>query len=708
MKRRVLLNIDRRSFYIALLLLFFFTVAVLPMLAAVVNGARQYPATRIEHALLQGIEADKQFAAQQVAALSALPSLRQAIAESNQLEAASILSDEAVARGLNSAVAVNAAGVAVARFPFVSNRGDVVAQTTPWGRAAAEGKATVQIGVGRSFPLIITAAQPLFAETNVVTGAIYGGFLLNDGYAQRLHDKYLSTKPNVRLVIYSEEVGVVGTTFTDPDTKSLLSTNFNSGTDFVQQGLSRHLVRIGSKEYTVRNITFHDADQKLIGGMLVLIPRDQTYQRIAIALILTVLFLVCFLHVRGKPLHSMSVTRWLLVLGVAAVSYSVAMVFYRAYLPQQVVDITQPDQTIYNSVLGFAPNSEVIDGSSTKQIAVRLASGGEPINAVQIALSFNPKVISVQDISISNSLCQKDLMTEKAINNSLGTVTFGCGLPTPGFGYGIGTVADLVVKAVGRGESAIVFDEVNTRVLANDGLGTDVLRTTAPAHIRVVDAESLLSGAVANPAATEDGAPAAPAVFSQSHPNSALWVANRSLTFNWPRVAGVEYLYALDQSPTSSVAAATVINSSTFEVTVDSDGVYYFHLFARKNGKVSLPSVYKVQVDTVAPNAPEILASETSIAAGATVRFKFSSQDATSGLQEKFYSKVYLDGKEEGIRLPAGNEPSVVFPHSGRYVVEVRAFDNAGNFSDASTTITVRADSFIRRVLDFFSAVFRS
>jgi hypothetical protein len=77
-------------------------------------------------------------------------------------------------------------------------------------------------------------------------------------------------------------------------------------------------------------------------------------------------------------------------------------------------------------------------------------------------------------------------------------------------------------------------------------------------------------------------------------------------------------------------------------------------------------------------------ASQTSVRAGDIVRFEFTAHDSMSGMQRNFYVDL-----GNHLFLPVGSTLYVPFDEEGSHTVVVRAYDNAGNYTERTVTILV-------------------
>ena len=142
-------------------------------------------------------------------------------------------------------------------------------------------------------------------------------------------------------------------------------------------------------------------------------------------------------------------------------------------------------------------------------------------------------------------------------------------------------------------------------------------------------------------------------------------------------------LYNKENPSTKDKIFSTVRND--FNTTVSEDGIYDFYLQAEDaNGKRGPISSFTIMVDSIPPSPPEIKASSKTVKKGDIVRLDFTSKDALSGLQSRFYVKI-----NEGVFLPTQPPFYIPFLESGEYPIVIRVFDKANNFSDSSIVIRV-------------------
>lgn len=104
-------------------------------------------------------------------------------------------------------------------------------------------------------------------------------------------------------------------------------------------------------------------------------------------------------------------------------------------------------------------------------LKIKLNSDGITINAAKASISFPKGLASVQSVSKLGSIFQL-WPEEPSFSNSNGTISFGGGVPAPGFnGMDTVIVVNFKVKTAGNANINIT----DGQILAADGRGTDIL-----------------------------------------------------------------------------------------------------------------------------------------------------------------------------------------------------------------------------------------
>lgn len=368
---------------------------------------------------------------------------------------------------------------------------------------------------------------------------------------------------------------------------------------------------------------------------------------------------------------------------------------YAAILPAFLVPVWVDAATI-----SVGSGSSQIAVGSTVVAYVQVDSEGIAINNAEGTLTFPSDIFDVVSVSQSPSIFTLWIQSP---SYSSGGVSFNGGLPAPGYTGSNGRLFSVTLRAKAAGVAALSVG--GGAVRANDGLGTDVLRTSNAAVITV--AEPTPAPAAPTPAATPDAeAPKAVAgsiaITSTTHPDEDAWYSASEASLLWKVPAGadaVQTLVGKIKGATPSVIYRPAIAQKT--TTTLEDGVWYFNLRGHTTAGWGPISSYKIQVDTTAP-----VLSEASVTYDPQVRefaVRADAQDALSGVKKL---ELVVDGET----LPGFENSSdvrqVAFDaEPGAHTAVLKVTDAAGNTAEsrvfefiapARTDIVAKALTFLR------------
>jgi len=587
-------------------------------------------------------------------------------------EAETKVIEEKRIRNLSAVIVVCPNGLTLSRrIPGQSSSGDYALLTTDYGRATGQGKSVAVIGEPNTFPIAVVGTYPIF-ENGQFLGAVFAGNRLDDDFTDRFKAKYLAK--NIELVFYSKKDGVTGHNTSDKETDEIIHAYFSYGSDWVQEGRNNELVIVKTEKsnnfYYLKNLQFSGLENKQPGGVVVFVGYNFYLMALFLAGLLSVIyyFISMVLHNRYKldwaPIHLIT----------AILIFSYGLIIFEYGLGKSSVVLYQPSQTIYNSTLHITPEAGVIDLSHSQKIDVQLSSGGEPINTIYLKIDYDAEEVLVEDILLVQSVCHPDLIFENEIDNDAGYVRFGCSIPNPGFFGRDGGIVSLMIRPLGTGSIGFTFGP-ETRVLANDGVGTDVLRTTTGAGYRVLDYRLVnLSNQIDQVL-----------LFSPSHPNSMRWYNKEILFMYWPQISGVRYFYSIDKNPDGEALLSQELSSNYLSALLEGDGEYYVHVQAQKSdGSYTNTGHYPIRLDFTPPEKPIVKASHSQLKIGEILRLSIETTDSMSGLQRAYYYRV-----DDSILLPTGENINIYFIDPGEHNVMVRVFDKAGNYSDTILRVKV-------------------
>jgi len=623
----------------------------------------------------KSLNQELKYVAEQTKQIAESGIINQYIEKRDTLNILSLLNDEKKNRDIGIILTTDKEGVVLARTEDVGVQGDNIFQTTFWGRALHKGIEVASIEKGRLLPLVMVTGQ-LIKKDKETIGSLFSGYSFNDEYAAKFKGRYLNE--GTHLVFYTKEEGIVGSTFQNQKTIQLLNAYFGIGSDLIIENLFELTkeVKIDGKYYFVKNIIFNGIEESP-GGVLIFCQSSHIFQSLSFGTIVLLIFLLLEILIYTfspkdfitRKKHNTILMISSLIIFLIATSLS----FYK--LDRDTINLKKPPYIIYNSVIKFEPETDVSNRLFEKQIAIKVSTGGEAINAVEAVVNYDPEAAEVLDIITTNSFCRQDLFIKKTIDNENGVVNIACVLPNPGFLEPNGIVAELLIQPLKSGQLSLYFGD-ETKVLANDGLGTNVLRLAIDGSYNILSYDDQQN--IEEPFT----------IFSYTHPNSARWYKRKNVHFSWSGIKGTIYRYALNNIPDFIPGEENITSENSLSFDVDKDGVYYFHLLPEKDSNTGAIVHYKIMIDSTPPLSPIIKASDKIIEPGGMIRFDFTAEDELSGTQKGFYVKF-----DEGIFLPVAPPLYMPFLNVGKYFVIIRVFDKAGNFNDAMVEINVQVEN---------------
>ena len=134
------------------------------------------------------------------------------------------------------------------------------------------------------------------------------------------------------------------------------------------------------------------------------------------------------------------------------------------YLYYNFANLQQPPAKVFLEI------PKILETNQEISVPLKLSSS-ETMNAAEFFFSFPTDLVEVVSIDTIYSLW---VTGSPKFDNITGTLSFEGGLPTPGFSGDNGLIATVVFRTKNAGSGEITIDTEKSRVLANDGLGTNI------------------------------------------------------------------------------------------------------------------------------------------------------------------------------------------------------------------------------------------
>ena len=327
------------------------------------------------------------------------------------------------------------------------------------------------------------------------------------------------------------------------------------------------------------------------------------------------------------------------------------------------------------ATISIGPSAGTFTVGSTFDSSIFINTQGESVNAVDIFLYFPPDKLQVVSPSAGQSVVGIWTSPLK-YDNQNGSVRFQGGIPG-GLNVGQGLISTITFR-VRRVGTAIVKLSENSKILLNDGKGTDVLSNV----------QNGIYSLIFPP-------PAGPIVTSLTHSDQLKWYNNPSVILLWASDVPVDgYSYVLSDEPL--VAPDDISDGTKTSVSYKnlSSGTHYFHIKSLRDGIWGGVTHFAVNIDV---NPPAEFSVEVSPATWTTSRqmvISFTTTDSDSGISYYEYAVIPTDypsvsGSEPRPFFTEVESPQTLNLDLGSYDIVVKAYDNAGNFRDSTVKVRV-------------------
>ena len=325
--------------------------------------------------------------------------------------------------------------------------------------------------------------------------------------------------------------------------------------------------------------------------------------------------------------------------------------------------------------LFLSPSSGTFHVGSTFDISVLLNTGGNNINALRVDLRFNPKKLQVASPTAGRSFISV-WISQPTYSNVTGKLTFQGGTPSPGINTSSGLVSTITFRAIAPGPTTISILDTS-KVLLDDGRGTDVLSWMGRGIYEITLPP-----------------PEGPKVFSPTHPDQNKWYKNNNPSLKWEKEEWVaDFSYVIDKDFGNAPDNVSEGSGNSISYADLEDGLWYFHIKAKKGNVWGGVSHYILRIDTTPPAVFKIECEPclASIISTTQPIISFMTTDALSGIDHYEIKSIDLNEIGEG---ETEFFVEVVSPYrlsldAGAHKVVVKAYDKAGNWRDSTEMLQV-------------------
>lgn len=251
--------------------------------------------------------------------------------------------------------------------------------------------------------------------------------------------------------------------------------------------------------------------------------------------------------------------------------------------------------------LFISPSSGSYSAGKTLTVSIFVSSTDQAMNAASGIISFDQNKLEIISLSKNGSIFSL-WVQEPSFSNITGIINFEGIVLNPGFIGSGGRIISITFKTKTAGTAAMIFSSGS--ILANDGKGTNILTGLGSANFTIStpitsptttkEKEPIVSGAI----------PAAPVIFSETHPDSEKWYSAATAKFSWKLtddITDVRLRISQDPKALPTIIYSPAVSSKT--VTNLGKGIWYFSAqFKNKYGWGEI-AYFRLQIDST-PSEP--------------------------------------------------------------------------------------------------------
>lgn len=346
--------------------------------------------------------------------------------------------------------------------------------------------------------------------------------------------------------------------------------------------------------------------------------------------------------------------------------------------------------------LSISPASGLYKQGENFTVGIYVSSEDQALNALSGVLNFPTNKLQVVSISKSDSIINF-WAKEPTFSNTTGRVSFEGVVLTPGFMGKSGKALAVTFKGTNAGIADLKINSGS--ILANDGLGTSILRNIKDARFTITEipnkpAPEIIKLEELKPLDKEipvvDNSDICKENFvitSATHPG-VVWRKENNANFSWIIDESIlASKIAFDQNPNTE--PSLINNPAIVEKRYEnvSDGVWYFHLALQDNTGWRKTEHFEIKVDST---PPEITMSEIKRADLTDPRpiINLNIKDNLSCIKN---FELLVDGKiTTYTKLENGNiKLNALTP--GQHDLSIIVYDRASNKNQAFLDLEIKA-----------------
>jgi hypothetical protein len=329
-----------------------------------------------------------------------------------------------------------------------------------------------------------------------------------------------------------------------------------------------------------------------------------------------------------------------------------------------------PIFTIFAADLYILPSSKDLNVGDNLSVSVYVDSLDQTMNAVSFRISYPEDLLKFVSLSKTGTIISLWVQEPKGGNGEV--LAEGIVL-NPGFAGSRGKILNITFKALNSGKADLSF--VSGAVLANDGLGTNILKNMKGGSYTISKVSIEKPSISYLPT---------PKIISPTHPDQEKWYNNNDPVFEWKVPEGaveVRVLYGKNPDAIPTVRYSPPISRRS--LTDIPDGTYWFSAQFIGEGIESNVGRFKFNIDTQPPILKEF---SIGIADTNSIKFKIKASDELSGIDK---IEIYLDNNLISSTSTDVFENIIENVEPGKHIFKGVIYDKAGNSTQKEEIINV-------------------
>ena len=285
---------------------------------------------------------------------------------------------------------------------------------------------------------------------------------------------------------------------------------------------------------------------------------------------------------------------------------------------------------------------------------------GEDLDTVRFEMRFSPESLEIESFQLGELFSRAT--PGNSIDNQTGFLSQGgFTLEGPVNNEGVFGTITFIAKAEGQ-TSLEILDSSKMISAGEEKINVDRLEDITVTMQKAEEEKEKPKGQLT--------------ITSDTHIDEDAWYNTNTINLSWTTTDQniARYYRAFDEDPTTEPKILVEGGATKTIIENGEDGIWFFHLKGQRNdGSFTETIHYKIQIDTVAPNAIVPVLSQRQVNENAEVTVEFGTTDDGSGILG------YEMSINDGPFIPRGSPVTLSDLIPGDYLIKVKALDKAGN-----------------------------